>query len=329
MKPRYILTANGNPITDLVSPILNSLTVTDETGDQADRLSIAIDDSSGNLALPPSGALLTLQLGIGTQLVDFGQFTVDSVSGEGGDSVPVLRIEAHAVPMSGSAKMQGRKSRSWAGVTLGDIVEKIAGENGLQSVIAENFAALDLGHLDQTDESDTAFLSRLARDVSAAVKVTAGRLAFIGRGTSRTASGAALPAVTLYKGDLTRWSWIIAARGAYKSVVAKYRDLDTAATTEVLVGEGDPAFRLPHTYSTENGARRAARAKLDDFSRSSGGQIQLSMQARLDIIAETPVVVMGVRQGIDGQYVVRRVSHALTGGGGLFTSVDCEKHLEF
>jgi phage protein D len=82
---------------------------------------------------------------------------------------------------------------------------------------------------------------------------------------------------------------------------------------------------LPHTYSTESNARRAARSKLDDFSRSSGGQIQLSMPARLDIIAETPVVVMGVRQGIDGQYVVRRVSHTLTGTSGLLTSLDCEK----
>lgn len=323
MKPRYIITANGKAITDVIAPMLESLTVTDETGDQADKLSIALDDTKGNLDLPEPGAILGLQLGLGLLLVDFGQFTVDTVSGDGPPSI--LRIEAHAVPMAGSGKMQSRKSRSWDGMTLGDIIQKIAGENQLEAVVAQDLAALDPGHLDQTDESDTTFLARLARVFSAAVKVTAGRLAFIDRGASRTASGASLPVVILRKVDLSRWGWTIAARGAYKSVIGKYRDLDNASTPEVVVGEGDPAYRLPHTYSTESNARRAAQAKLGDFSRSSGGQIQLTMPARLDIIAETPISLLGVRQGIDGSYVVRRVSHTLTGNGGLSTSLDCEK----
>lgn len=321
MTPQYVITANGRPITSLIGPILNSLTVTDETGEQADRLTIRLDDTRHTLELPKRGAILSLQLGIGASMVDFGQFTVDSVTASGPPDV--LQIDAHAVPMAGDGKMQQRKSRSWDGKTLGDIVYTIAGENGLQAVVATDLADVDPGHLDQTDESDVSFLARLARDYSAAVKATAGKLAFILRGSSQAASGAKLGTVALRLSDLSRWSATFADRGGYKSVVAAYRDLNAAATTDVLVGEGEPVFRLPHVYSAEGNARRAAKARLADFQRSAGGKVQLVMPARLDIIAETPVTVSGVRQGVDGSYVARRVEHTLDRSG-LRTTVDAE-----
>lgn len=326
MKPHYEITANGQPITGLIAPILNSLTVTDETGDQADRLSISLDDSAGTLELPKRGAILTLKLGIGPLMVDFGRFTVDAVVASGPPDI--LRIEAHAAPMAGAGRIQQRKSRSWENLTLLQIVKMIAAENGLQPVIGTGFSGLDPGHLDQTDESDISFLARVARDFSAVVKISSGRLAFIARGVSMTASGKPLPAVVLNRTpDISNWSATFADRDGYKSVVASYRDLNAAASPEVLVGEGEPAFRLPHTYSSESSARRAAISRLDDFARGAGGRVQLVLPPRLDIIAETPVTIAGVRNGVDGSYIARRVEHTLTGGqgGGLRTRIDCEK----
>jgi phage protein D len=121
------------------------------------------------------------------------------------------------------------------------------------------------------------------------------------------------------------YSWTFADRGSYKSVVATYRDIEKANTPEVLVGEGEPAFRLPHTYSNESNARRAARARLDDFKRTSGGTVQITQEARLDVIAESPIILVGYRQGLNGEYVARRVTHTLSKGGALTTSIDCEK----
>lgn len=322
MIPVYVITANGKPITNLIGPILNSLTVTDETGEQADRLTIRLDDTAGTLELPKRGAILTLQLGIGLSLVDFGQFTVNTVTA--GGPPDILQIDAHAVPMAGAGKAQQRKSRSWDGKTLGDIVSTIAGEHGLEAVVSTGLADIDPGHLDQTDESDISFLARLARDYGAATKATAGKLAFILRGASRAASGAKLGTVALVRSDLSRWSATFSDVGGYKSVVAAYRNLATAQTTDVVVGEGEPVFRLPHVYSTESNARRAAKARLDDMKRGAGGRVQLTMPARLDIIAETPLTLSGVRQGVDGAYVARRVEHTLDKSG-LRTTVDGER----
>ncbi len=329
MIPRFSLSADGKPITDRVNPILVSLSVTDETGTQADRLSIELDDSTGTLELPKKGAVLALQLGmeigvgLGLRMIDCGEFTVDTVSGSGPPDI--LRIEARAAPMAGTGKIQQRKSRSWDGKKLGDIVNTIANENDLAPIIAKNLADVDPGHLDQTDESDISFLARLARDFGGAVKAAAGRLAFIERGASRTASGGKLPSVTLTRLGKSSYSWTFADRGSYKSIVASYRDIEAATTIEVLVGEGDPAFRLPHTYSSESNARRAARARLDDFKRTSGGTVQVTQEARLDVIAESPVVLVGYRQGVNGEYVARRVTHTLSKSGALTTSIDCEK----
>lgn len=324
MKPIYFIVANGKPINSLIESRLVSLTVTDETGEQSDRLSLRLEDAAGTIELPKKGALVSVKMGLG-QLTDLGTFTVDAVSVSGPPDI--ITIEGHAAPYSkdGERKgMQDRKSRSFDEKTLGEIVETIAGEHGLAPVISDELASINPGHVDQTDESDGSFLNRLARDVGGVVKATTDRLALIMRGASRTASGGTLATVSLTRGDLSRWEYIEADRGGYKSAVATYRDHGEAKTVEVVVGEGEPALRLPHEYSSKSNAKRAAEARLDDSKRSSGGKLRLTMPARLDIIAETPLAVAGIRQGVDGAYVVRRVEHTLDKSG-LRTSVDCER----
>jgi phage protein D len=324
MKPKFEIIANGKSITALVSPILHSLTVTDETSEKADTFSLVLDDSAGTLEFPKQGALVSIKLGLGS-LVDLGTFTVATVRSSGPPSL--LQIDGHAAPFSASGErngMQARKSRSFDEKTIGDIVKQIAGEHGLDPVIAKDLEDADLGHLDQTDESDASFLNRVAREVGAVVKATSDRLAFVKRGTSETASGKNLPTITLLRKDVTTWDFTAEDRGNYKSVVATYRDHGAAQTVEVVVGDGEPSLRLPHTYSSSGNAKRAATAKLDDSKRSSGGTFQLTMPARLDIIAESPLSVAGIRQGVDGSFIARRVTHTLDGSG-LRTTVDAEK----
>ena len=71
---------DGRDITRTVEARLIDLQLDEGRGDEADQLSITLDDSDGRLALPPRGARITLQLGwMGEPLVDKGEFEVDEV----------------------------------------------------------------------------------------------------------------------------------------------------------------------------------------------------------------------------------------------------------
>lgn len=323
MKPLYFIVANGKPINSIVEARLKSLTVTDETGEQSDRFSLVLEDSAGDLEMPKKGALVSISLGL-ESLVPLGTFTVDTVKASGPPNI--LQIDGSAAPFSASGErkgMQSRKSRSFDEKTIGDIVKQIAGEHGLNPVVSDELASINPGHLDQTDEGDVSFLNRIARDVGGVVKATNDRLAFVMRGASKTASGKTLPTVAIVRTQSTRWEFVAADRGGYKSAVATYRDAGQAKTIEVVVGDGDPVLRLPHIYSTESNARRAATSRLKDAERSSGGKLTISMPGRLDVLAESPIAVSGFRQGVDGSFVVRRVEHSLSKSG-LTTSIDAE-----
>ena len=323
MKPQFSITANGQVISDRIAPLLLSLTVTDETGEQSDRLSIRLDDVAGTLEMPRKGALIGVSLGLGS-LVEIGTFVVDSVQASGPPNI--LQIDGHAAPFSGEgdqAALQARKSRSFDGKTVGDIAKSIAGEHGLDPKIDPDLAGIDLGHVDQTDERDGSFLNRLAREVGGAVKITTGKLAFIRRGGSRTASGQSMPSVPVSRDTVSRWSYVAADKGGFKSAIASYRALGAASTTDIVVGEGEPSLRLPHVYSNASNARRAAQARLDDAKRSSGGKLQAEMSGRLDLLAESPISATGFRQGVDGGFVIRRVEHTLDRSG-LRTRIEAE-----
>ena len=324
MTPQYSIIANGKPINDLIAPLLISLTVTDETSEQADKLSIRLDDTGGKLELPARGAEIKVSMGFGS-LVELGTFLVDTVQASGPPNV--LDIEAHAAPFTdgkGSKGLQTRKSRSFHKKKIGEIVRSVAGEHGLSPVIDEELASIDPDHIDQTEESDSSFLARLARDCGAALKISAGKLAFIKRGGSRTASGKPMDSVKLTLGEVSTWSCVFADKDAFKSASATYRDVGKAETKELIIGGGEPTLKLPHVYSTKGNAKRAAKARLEDAKRGSGGKFSCTMSARLDIVAETPLELSGFRSGVDGEFVVRRISHTLDRSG-LKSQIDAEK----
>lgn len=82
--------------------------------------------------------------------------------------------------------------------------------------------AIAIPHIDQTQESDTAFLSRLAERNGASVSVKAGKLLFLKAGRGMTASGKPIPQMTVERGDGDRHQFAIADREAYTGVTAKW-----------------------------------------------------------------------------------------------------------
>ncbi|EOY5722186.1 phage late control D family protein [Enterobacter cloacae] len=350
----FMLKQDNEDITQDFSDRLISLTMTDNRGFEADQLDIELDDTDGQIAMPPRGATLTLWLGWqGSALIKKGTFTVDEIEHRGAPDT--LTIRGRSADFRGS--LNSRREQSWHDTTLGVIVETIAARNKLEVSVADTLKAIPVPHIDQTQESDAVFLSRLADRNGAAVSVKAGNLLFLKAGSGKTASGKPISQMTLERGDGDRHQFAIADREAYTGVTAKWlhtkdpkpqkqkvklkrkpkvqhlralqhpkvtkttakikaRKEQEAREGEYMTGESDNVLELTTIYATKAQAMRAAQAKWDKLQRGVA-EFSISLAiGRADLFPETPIAVKGFKRVIDEQaWIISRVVHNLNGNG--------------
>ena len=160
MRLAFQVIAQGVDVTAKIADRVLSIRVTDEAGYRADTLEIALDDRDNLFERPEPGAKLAVSLGYReTFLTLMGIYITDEVVMKGPPDK--ISIRAKAVNLGGPIREQ--KTRAWHEKTLEDIVTAIADEHQLEPRIAEPLKAVAYEHLDQTDESDIHFLTRIAR----------------------------------------------------------------------------------------------------------------------------------------------------------------------
>lgn len=349
MAPAYLLRLNQKDITTLISPRLISLTLTDNWGFEADQLDIELDDSDGQLQMPGRGTVISVFLGWdGSALIGKGDFTVDEIAHHGAPDT--LTIRARSADFRGT--LNSRREVSYHDTTLGAIVEQVAKRNNLTPMLADGFAGIKIPHIDQTQETDAVFITRLAERNGAIAAIKAGRLLFIRPGTGKTASGKSIPQQVIERSDGDRHSFSLADRGAYTGVTAswlhtkepkpkkpkkvkvqrkvllhqgpqkthpkakKTTKAPEARDGNYMVGTDENVLELTTVFSTKAQAMRAAQAKWDKLQRGVAEfSIELAM-GRADLFPETPVTVRGFKQVIDEQtWTISKVTHALSNNG--------------
>lgn len=358
LTPDFLLKVNSKDVTTNIKDRLISLTLTDNRGFEADQLDIELDDADGKLAMPVRGAELSLFLGwAGQALIGKGSFTVDEVEHHGAPDT--ITIRERSADFRGT--LNSRREVSYHDTTLGDIVTQIAGRNKLQAMLADGFAGIGVAHIDQTQETDAKFLTRLAALYGAVAAIKAGRLLFIRPGNGVTISGKPIPQMTITRQDGDRHSFSIADRGAYTGVSASWlhtkdpkpksvklkrkpkiqhlRALEHPAAKKIkakaaktpeakegdyLAGSEDNVFTLTTVYSSKATAMRAAKAKWEKLQRGVAEFSLTLAMGRADLYPETPVKVSGFKSVIDAQpWLISKVTHSLSSGG-YTTQLDFE-----
>lgn len=258
MRPTFQITAGGADITGDVSERLISLDITDTVDETSDSLSITLADAEGTLALPASGAKLEVSLGYDGQNQRVGSFVVDDVGIEGPPDV--VSVQASSTPFvtdrggGGKAAFTSRKSRSFEGKTLGEIVQTVASDCGLSPVVDSELSSIQVPHVAQIDESDANLLIRLARRYGGVLKPADGRLVLASEAGGRSTSGAALE-VTLTPADVSSWSFKVGGKNqGVTKVKAKSHDYSKATTEEVEADVADDQFGLPDESAEADGS---------------------------------------------------------------------------
>lgn len=115
-----------------------------------------------------------------------------------------------------------RREQSWHDTTIGAIVNTIAQRNQFTASVGAGLASIAISHIDQSQETDAAFLSRLAERNGAFVSIKAGKVIFMKAGHAVTASGTPLPLMMIERGDGDRHLFSVADRENYSGVTAKW-----------------------------------------------------------------------------------------------------------
>lgn len=294
--PDYRISLQGQAITPRLRGRVESLRLTDRRGLEADQLDLVLTDDDGALALPPRGAELTLAIGWrGEPLTERGTFIVDEVEHSGAPDR--LRIRARSADMRGS--LPGKRTQSWHKLTVEDIVTTIAKRHELTPKVGRNLAGIRVAHIDQTDESDLNFLTRLAERYDAVATVKAGNLLFIPAGTATTASGLEIAPVQIRRQDGDQHRYVVSDRDSYTGVIAYWNDVSGAERKEVIAGSDENPKRLRPTYASADDALAAATS---EWQRIQRGHAEFSLdlaEGRADIYPETPAWLIGWKPEVE------------------------------
>lgn len=317
----WSLVANNADITKSIESRLISLDISDSAGMESDTLEVALSDHDPGIKLPSTGAELVATI----SGVRMGLFVVDEVVLA--SPPPVVRLKAKAAAFDashgGQSQIQSQKTRSWEDMTFGALVATIAGEHGLKAAVSSDLARNQVGHNDQVNESDIAFLTRIAYRYDATAKPVEGRLVVVPKGSGQSVGGAPLPTISISPKQVTRWQVTLGKRGVSSAVVATFRDVKTGEDVEVRIGQGEPVRRLIHVFPDESTARQYASGE-QIAGKRGGSKLSLSLPGNPRLRAESKVSLSGFRSGVDGTWSIVTAKHHLDGRSGYVTQLDCE-----
>ena len=340
MQPTFLILADRTDITRAVADRLVELVVTDEAGLSSDTLRLTLDDrrrADGAIAqLPKIGTVLEVSLSYaGRAWVAMGKFIVDEI--EIRSPPATLSVSAKAADMVGP--FRSPKTRSWDETTLGKLVAAIAAEHRYTAKIDPELGAIAIPHLDQTEESDMALLTRLAAKHDAVAKPVAGFLVLARQGAAKTITGLALPTIRLAVSDLAEWRYRHSARkpggsGSTKDAntqkppstatggtKAYWWDFEKGERREVTTGK-PPFEEIRYVHATEAEAKAAAATRKNTGERGQG-ELSFSLPGDPRLAAEGRLSI-NLRPGIPTDWRIKRVEHRL-GAQGYTTQVECER----
>ena len=323
---RWQVLVRGRPLADDVAERLSELRVTSSLDATANTCELTIAGDAPEISIPDMGTLV--QPAIRDQaggLVTLGDYALAETEI---DFAPArLRIRCAAMDFTGPLK--DPRTQAWDDTTLGDIVNGIAARyEGYEGVCEPGLAAQAIAHVDQTDESDLHFLTRLSRTYDATVQVVlsgeAGGnsivLAPVGA-TASARSGAALPTRVITPSDrILRASISRTARPRYGTVRAYYQDIDAGATISVDVGDGEPRYRLRQIRATHEEAKAAAQAAHDRLKRETAS-LRLEIPGDPALMAGTRLRTEGWGPQKDTVFQITRAVHII-GQSGYRVGID-------
>lgn len=314
----WSVSIDGQDLTAKFNPLLVSLSLTEQRAEACDELEITLDDSRGEIVLPPEGARIQVALGwergtgVRAGMVNKGWFLVDEIAWDG----PADKITLRARSADMAKSFRNRKSRTWNGKTIGQIVDQVAADNGLAAACHPDFAATVVTSIEQANKSDMQLLRDLGRRYDAIATVKDGNLIFAPIGADTTVGGSPIPSIELTRSKGDRYSYRRASREkAQDGAEATWHDQDAAKQKTATHG-GSNRKRLKRVYASQADADAAAKSETNRLARAAASFEMTLAYGDPAITAGMKATLAGFKSEIDGhKWRIARVVHEMDGNG--------------
>ncbi|RSQ24247.1 DNA primase [Acinetobacter baumannii] len=323
--PIYRLEVDGNDISPLVVDRLISLSIKDNLGLVVDSVDIDLDDSDGQLEIPPEGAIIQVWIGwSNTGLVNKGKYKVESVTHRGAPDV--LSISAFSNDVSEGLKQ--KRERSFSNKTIQVIFETVGAEYALKTIVHNTLANRVISYIAQ-NESDANLITRIADEYDAIATVKNGNLILLPRGTSQTVSGLPLPTAQIIRSDGDGHNYTTGTgTDRITGVKAYYYDTAKSKKLYVVIGDNEDNLKeIRYIHRDKKTAELAAQAEYNRCKRASQKLSYTFAFGQPNLIPEQEFVFTGLKPQIDDiVWLGTNVTHNLTDSG-FTTSVELEVQL--
>jgi len=324
-KVQLSLLYNNQDISAYLAPYLISFSYTDNSSAKADDLQITLEDRKDLWKsgwLPEKGATLMGTIivsdwhGKGKQALPLGTFEIDEIECSGPPEV--VTIKAVSIPVASSLRGEA-KNRAWEQTKLSVIAKDIAGAAGV-TLLYETDDDPSYDRIEQTEESDLAFLLKLCEDAGLSLKVTGTEIVIFDDSKYEQME----PVMTIVKGSSAILSYAISSstRDVYSAARVIYQDI--SYTFEAPNKPEGNTLVINERVSSIAEAERLAKKRLRQKNKEEV-KVSLTLLGNIALVAGVTVNLKGWG-AFDGKYFIEQATHE--GGNGYRTSLELYRVLE-
>ena len=274
-KPTVNLQYNGTDCTQDFSKYLNRLSFQDFEDEQSDELTITLNNNDGyftDLWYPEKGDKLTCSIEFDGETFSCSSLTIDENSFDFSLSGDTVEIKALAT--SANFSVRTKKYKNHTGKSLIQIANEIGASYGFTVLGTEG--SLKIGAVIQKNESDIAFLKRIAKTYGYIFNIKDGYLTFIP--LSDLESGESL--FTLSKTDLRHLSLNDTITKIYGKCSISYLDNKTK-TIKTYTAQGNTeitdTLKLYKKCGSLEEAQMYANAALKNGQKEIKGALEVAL----------------------------------------------------
>ena len=347
----YDVEIDGTNISTALAPILISISIKRDDKANSDELVVELDDSDGQIELPRMGATVTAALGWDdTGAVVMFEGTVDTASSNGKGSKHggghhgggggkehsaggrskgrTLTISAKSADMTTTLK--ARRSAHMDDANFGDVAQAFGKKAGLTVKVDSDVASVHRKWWGMSNESFTTWATRHAEQIGATFAVQGTDAAFISRAGGSSVSGKTLPAVDVAWGlNLLEWSIDpVLSRPDYGTFGTRWYDPKVAAhkveMADGSAGKSPAKHTHPFKAPTQDHAKGQSGANKGESAREKGAG-SVTIDGNPDAQPAALANGSGIRDGVDGTYLISGVTHSLNRHSGFITHLELKQ----
>ncbi|GEP03696.1 phage late control D family protein [Methylobacterium oxalidis] len=290
-------------------------------GGSQDSIEITVDDRDWLVATPRVKDRIVVYLGyegIGTSWM--GSFEVNSVR----FSFPPKSIAVRGTSASSLNDLKTHTIQEFKDKTAEEILAEAGSKIGMKVDVHPSIADQKIPFLNSVTSMGS-LVERLESHYGAVAKITDGRVILTPRAGGRSVSDIAMPTLVLREYSFADLEILTDSRGETARTIAQYKDGDgNTKTVETKSNIPDLDTEASHTigniFNSQAEAEAAAKSVQATLDRSTGRIHGTLAEGDPWLRDGQRVVISGIRDGIDGSYVLDMVRHEFTKQGALRTS---------